>query len=50
MVRQRNWYNPAVIRRVRTRISIVLWIILGVLFYLNYGWIAKLLSNIYHQF
>jgi hypothetical protein len=41
------WYKPAVVKRVRVRITIIVWMIGGVMLYLNHGWIWKLVQQLF---
>lgn len=39
--------DPASIRRIRTSINIVLWILLAGILLLNYHWLAKLYTQLF---
>lgn len=47
MVRLQNGTDPSVIRRVRTRITIILWILLAGILLLNYRWVIELYHIIF---
>jgi hypothetical protein len=45
MVRQKDWYNPGVIRGIRMRIRLMLWLVLALIVYLNYAWLIQLIEQ-----
>lgn len=47
MVRQDNWYNARLVRRIRITLTVILWVIVIFLLYLNHSWILKLLTTIF---
>lgn len=48
MEHQQDWYNPAVIKRVRKSITIILVVITSLILALNYTGLLKLYNNIFN--
>lgn len=48
MVRQQDWYDPSVISRVRKRISMLIWMIVLVMLYLNHEWIMQTIKSFFN--
>ena len=48
MEHQQDWYNPAVIKRVRVSITLILVVIASLIAALNYAGLIKLYINIIH--
>lgn len=46
MVNQEHWYKPVVIMRIRTSITIILYLIATVMLYINHIWLIKLFKQI----
>lgn len=44
MVRQQDWYDPSVFKRIRTQIKILLLLIALVMLFINQGWIIRLFN------
>lgn len=44
-----NWYKPAVLRRVRIRIHVILVLIVAIVIYLQHGWILDLFKSIFQS-
>lgn len=49
MVRQQDWFNPSVIKKIRSGITLILWMILAVILYVNHGWLITLFTNFFKQ-
>jgi len=49
MVRQSDWYKPEVIKRIRIKIIILIWLIIACIFYLNLEGIKILFTTIVNQ-
>ena len=49
MVRQHDWYDPSVMKRVRIAITIVLWAIGIIVLYLNHNWLITAVTNFFKQ-
>lgn len=47
MVRQQDWYDPSVFKRIRTQIKILLLLIALVMLFINQGWIIRLFKHIF---
>ncbi len=48
MTRPLQWLDPVVIKRIRVRISIILWIILLLMLYMNYQWILHAIERVFY--
>ena len=48
MVRQQDWYDPSVIKRVRRGIAIALWAIAITLLYMHHGAIITVFKNFFN--
>ena len=46
MVRQDNWHNITMIKNVRGKITILLWVVLACIVALNYGHIINIIKAI----
>lgn len=46
MVRQYDWRDPYVLRKIRIRINILLCIIVATMIYLQHEWIIKFLKSL----
>ncbi len=47
MFRNQNDFDPALIRRIRISLTIMQWLVLGMLLYLQQGWIMSILKTIF---
>ena len=48
MEHQQDWYDPAVIKRVRLSITFILVVIVSLIFVLNYTGLIKLHNNLFN--
>jgi len=47
MVRHQNWHDPYVLRKVRKRLTIAIWLVLALIAWLQQGMLMHLLQNLF---
>lgn len=47
MVRHYNWHDPYVLRKVRKRLTIAIWLVLGLIAFLQHHALMRLFQNLF---
>lgn len=47
MVRHQNWDDPYVLRKVRKRLTIAIWLVLALIAYLQHHVLMQILQNLF---
>lgn len=48
MVRQQNWHDPSVLKKVRLRITIALWLVVLAIVYLQHETLLRALNYLFN--
>ena len=47
MVRQQDWYDPVVMKRMRRYVTITLWVVIALIITLQYNWLIPIIKSFF---